>query len=82
VKCSGRLGGVEIARNEWYQKGRMPLHTIRAKIDYYFTEANTVYGKIGVKVWVNHGEVIKDPKSISSDVKAFDMKQEAPYVNA
>ena len=82
VKCSGRLGGVEIARNEWYQKGRMPLHTIRAKIDYYFTEANTVYGKIGVKVWVNHGEVIKDPKSISSDVKASDMKQEAPYVNA
>ena len=60
VKCSGRLGGVEIARSEWYQKGRMPLHTIRAKIDYHFKEANTIYGKIGVKVWVNHGEVIKE----------------------
>ncbi len=58
VKCSGRLGGVEIARSEWYQKGRMPLHTIRAKIDYHFTEANTIYGKIGVKVWVNLGEQI------------------------
>lgn len=58
VKCSGRLGGVEIARSEWYQKGRMPLHTIRAKIDYHFNEANTIYGKIGVKVWVNLGEHI------------------------
>ncbi len=60
VKCSGRLGGVEIARTEWYQKGRMPKHTIRAKIDYAFVEANTIYGKIGVKVWVNHGEVFND----------------------
>ncbi len=67
VQCAGRLGGVEIARREWYQKGRMPLHTIRAKIDYYFTEANTVYGKIGVKVWINHGEVIADGKDIVSD---------------
>ena len=60
VKCSGRLGGVEIARTEWYQKGRMPKHTIHAKIDYAFVEANTIYGKIGVKVWVNHGEVFND----------------------
>ena len=60
VKCSGRLGGVEIARSEWYQKGRMPLHTIRAKIDYHFTEANTIYGKIGIKVWVNLGESIEE----------------------
>ena len=77
VKCSGRLGGVEIARSEWYQKGRMPLHTIRAKIDYYFTEANTVYGKIGVKVWVNHGEVISDSKNVTSTPKRQDTKQEA-----
>ena len=56
VSCAGRLGGVEIARTEWYQQGRMPLHTLRAKIDYYFGEANTIYGKIGVKVWVNNGE--------------------------
>lgn len=67
VKCSGRLGGVEIARSEWYQKGRMPLHTIRAKIDYNFTEANTIYGKIGIKVWINHGEVISDSKDVLSD---------------
>ena len=63
VKCSGRLGGVEIARSEWYQKGRMPLHTIRAKIDYHFTEANTIYGKIGVKVWVNLGEQLLEVSS-------------------
>ncbi len=63
VRCSGRLGGVEIARSEWYQKGRMPLHTIRAKIDYHFTEANTIYGKIGVKVWVNLGEQLLDVSS-------------------
>ena len=82
VKCSGRLGGVEIARNEWYQKGRMPLHTIRAKIDYHFTEANTVYGKIGVKVWVNHGEVILDPKKTMNDDPVTEKKLEANYVNA
>ena len=55
----------------------MPLHTIRAKIDYYFTEANTVYGKIGVKVWVNHGEVISDSKNVTSTPKRQDTKQEA-----
>ena len=82
VRCAGRLGGVEIARSEWYQKGRMPLHTIRAKIDYYFTEANTVYGKIGVKVWVNHGEVISESKDIASDVPRQEKNQERNYVNA
>lgn len=66
IKCSGRLGGVEIARSEWYQEGRMPLHTIRAKIDYHFTEASTIYGKIGVKVWVNHGE---EMSGVSSQYK-------------
>jgi small subunit ribosomal protein S3 len=60
VRCAGRLGGVEIARSEWYQEGRMPLHTIRAKIDHFLTEANTIYGKIGVQVWVNHGESTKE----------------------
>lgn len=63
VKCSGRLGGAEIARNEWYQKGRMPLQTFRAKIDYHFTEANTIYGKIGIKVWINNGEVVSHKSS-------------------
>ncbi|WFW29542.1 MAG: 30S ribosomal protein S3 [Wolbachia endosymbiont of Menacanthus eurysternus] len=52
VSCSGRLGGVEIARTEWYKEGRLPLHTLRANIDYAFCKAKTIYGIIGVKVWV------------------------------
>jgi small subunit ribosomal protein S3 len=53
VCCSGRLGGAEIARTEWYREGRVPLHTLRAEIDYGFAEALTTYGLIGVKVWIN-----------------------------
>ena len=53
VSCSGRLGGAEIARQEWYREGRVPLHTLRANIDYGFAEALTTYGLIGVKVWIN-----------------------------
>ncbi len=61
--CSaGRLGGAEIARTEWYREGRLPLHTLRADIDYGFAEANTTYGKIGVKAWVFKGEVISPGK--------------------
>lgn len=59
IKVGGRLGGSEIARKEWYRMGRVPLHTLRAKIDYGFTEANTMYGKIGVKVWIYKGDVIR-----------------------
>tara|TARA_B100000427_G_scaffold101850_1_gene84046 strand:+ start:3558 stop:4220 length:663 start_codon:yes stop_codon:yes gene_type:complete len=59
VSCSGRLAGIEIARCEWYKEGKIPLHTLRAKIDYSFNEALTTYGKIGVKVWLYKGEVIK-----------------------
>ncbi|UWI83165.1 30S ribosomal protein S3 [Wolbachia endosymbiont of Howardula sp.] len=55
VSCSGRLGGAEIARTEWYKEGRLPLHTLRANIDYAFFEAKTIYGIIGVKVWVYIG---------------------------
>jgi len=55
VSCSGRLGGAEIARTEWYKEGRLPLHTLRANIDYAFCEAKTIYGIIGVKVWVYIG---------------------------
>lgn len=55
---SGRLGGAEIARSEWYREGTIPLHTLRADIDYGFWEANTTYGKIGVKVWIYKGEVL------------------------
>jgi len=57
VRCGGRLGGAEIARTEQYKEGRIPLHTIRADIDYALSEAQTVYGKIGIKVWVFKGEV-------------------------
>jgi small subunit ribosomal protein S3 len=56
VACSGRLGGAELARHEKYRVGRVPLHTLRADIDYGFAEAQTVYGKIGVKVWICKGE--------------------------
>ena len=58
VKVSGRLGGAEIARTEWYREGRVPLHTLRADIDYATYEAHTTYGVIGVKVWIFKGEVI------------------------
>lgn len=57
VKVSGRLGGAEMARSEQYKEGRIPLHTLRADIDYAISEANTVYGKIGIKVWIFKGEV-------------------------
>lgn len=58
VACSGRLGGTEMARYEWYREGRVPLHTIRAEIDYGFATARTTYGAIGCKVWVFKGEVL------------------------
>ena len=57
IKVSGRLGGAEMARTEQYKEGRIPLHTLRADIDYAVSEANTIYGKIGIKVWVFKGEV-------------------------
>jgi len=58
IACGGRLAGAEIARTEWYSEGKVPLHTLRADIDYGFAEANTTYGKIGVKVWIYKGEVL------------------------
>ncbi|HET7569668.1 MAG TPA: 30S ribosomal protein S3 [Gammaproteobacteria bacterium] len=58
VRVSGRLNGAEIARSEWYREGRVPLHTLRADIDYGFTEARTTYGVIGVKVWIFKGEIL------------------------
>jgi small subunit ribosomal protein S3 len=58
VSVAGRLGGAEMARTEWYREGRVPLHTLRAKIDYGFAEAHTTYGVIGVKVWIFKGEVL------------------------
>ena len=59
ISCAGRLGGAEMARTEWYLEGRVPLHTLRAKIDYGFAEALTTYGNIGIKVWIFKGEVLQ-----------------------
>jgi small subunit ribosomal protein S3 len=59
IRCSGRLGGHEIARSEWYREGRVPLHTLRADIDYGTAEALTTYGIIGIKVWVYKGEIFE-----------------------
>jgi small subunit ribosomal protein S3 len=60
IQCGGRLGGGEMSRSERYTEGRVPLHTIRADIDYGFAEAKTTYGRIGVKVWVNKGEIMPE----------------------
>ena len=64
VQVSGRLGGAEIARTEWYREGRVPLHTLRADIDYATYEAHTTYGVIGVKVWIFKGEVIGEGEEV------------------
>jgi small subunit ribosomal protein S3 len=62
IRVSGRLGGAEIARTEWYSEDSVPLHTLRANIDYGFYEASTTYGQIGVKAWVYHGEILNNKK--------------------
>jgi len=67
VQCSGRLGGAEMARVEHYNLGNIPLQTLRADIDYGFSEADTTYGKVGVKVWICHGEVL--PKNVNKGGK-------------
>ncbi len=64
IACSGRLGGAEMARREWYREGRVPLHTLRADIDYGFAEAKTTYGIIGVKVWIFNGEVLTEAEKV------------------
>ncbi|NOQ46630.1 MAG: 30S ribosomal protein S3, partial [Desulfobulbaceae bacterium] len=60
ISCAGRLGGAEMSRTEWFKEGRVPLHTLRADIDYGTAEAKTTYGIIGVKVWIFKGEVLTD----------------------
>ena len=62
IQCSGRLGGAEMSRSEFYREGRVPLHTLRANIDYGTSEARTTYGQIGVKAWVYHGEILNTKK--------------------
>ncbi len=78
VSVSGRLGGAEMARTEWYLEGRVPLHTLRAKIDYGFAEAHTQYGIIGIKVWIFKGEVLT--KGVPIEVK--EEKKERPRKRA
>ena len=70
VKVSGRLNGAEIARSEWYREGRVPLHTLRADIDYGLAEAHTTYGVIGVKVWIFKGEVFDKPEVAAEPAEA------------
>ena len=64
ITCAGRLAGAEIARTEWYREGRVPLHTLRADIQYGFAEAKTTMGQIGVKVWIYKGDVLQQPKAV------------------
>jgi len=70
VKVGGRLNGAEIARSEWYREGRVPLHTLRADIDYGFAEAHTTYGVIGVKVWIFKGEIFDKPEVPAAEPEA------------
>ena len=76
IMCAGRLGGAEMARTEWYLEGRVPLHTIRANIDYGTAEAHTTYGVIGIKVWVFKGEVLH--KGNKAEKNLDEMKSERP----
>jgi small subunit ribosomal protein S3 len=73
IKCSGRLGGAEIARSETHHEGQMPLHTLRADIDYGFTEAHTLMGRIGVKVWVYKGDILREVLSKSVTTEASEV---------
>ena len=70
IMCAGRLNGAEIARTEWYREGRVPLHTLRADIDYGFAEAHTTYGVIGVKVWIFKGEIFDQAETPSAEDEA------------
>ena len=69
INCAGRLGGAEIARTEWYREGRVPLHTLRADIDYASVRAETTYGTIGVKVWIFRGEVLGGMEQVQEEQK-------------
>src|ERR687894_1376899 len=73
IQCSGRLNGAEMSRTEFYREGRVPLHTLRADIDYGFYEARTTFGRIGVKVWINKGEIM--PKGFQQDLTELEAPQ-------
>lgn len=76
VSCSGRLGGAEIARTEWYRDGRVPLHTLRADIDYGVARAKTTYGIVGVKVWIFHGEILSRKEIEKQQIEVEDKSYE------
>src|SRR5881409_3177809 len=78
VQCAGRLGGAELSRREWYREGRVPLHTLRAKVDYGTAEAKTTFGIIGVKVWVYHGDEIPVQEQETARMRARAIAGMAP----
>jgi small subunit ribosomal protein S3 len=75
VACKGRLGGAEMSRSEWYREGRVPLHTLRADVDYGTAEAKTTYGIIGVKVWIFKGEILPEEKKKEVKSNALNAKK-------
>jgi len=81
IICSGRLGGAEMARNEQYKEGRIPLHTLRADIDYAMVEAHTTYGRIGIKVWVFKGEIYGKPELVPVTVGGTPQRTAGPVKN-
>ncbi|MBQ4549407.1 MAG: 30S ribosomal protein S3 [Bacteroidales bacterium] len=81
VIASGRVGGAEMARQETYKEGRIPLHTLRADIDYSLVEAHTTYGRIGIKVWICKGEIYGKPELVPTSVASAPKKQSAPKQN-
>jgi small subunit ribosomal protein S3 len=78
IMSAGRLNGIEIARTEWYREGRVPLHTLRADIDYGFSEAKTTYGVIGVKVWVYKGDTLGRNEAPTAETPAADREDRRP----
>src|SRR5690606_5406189 len=75
IAIAGRLGGAEIARTEWYSEGKVPLHTLRADVDYGFAEANTTYGKIGIKVRLNRGELMREGRQRGIQARVEDAER-------
>ncbi len=82
INCAGRLAGAEIARREMAHEGQVPLHTLRADIDYGFTEARTAMGRIGVKVWIYKGDVLPEPKMVAAEAEVVEVKAEAVEAEA
>ena len=80
VNCSGRLGGAEIARMEWYREGRVPLHTLRANIDYGIARANTTYGICGIKVWIFKGEIMEHDPMATENLEEETKKPESTKI--